>query len=159
MCTSFLSTLGSTTRQLTTCSSLFSFFEYPYYRLKDSKLDRSDSFARFFNHLIFFNACYCFQQPLASSGVATGGLGGTAPTFAEIVLKISLKSMRKWVWGGGSSKCSEKYRAWPNIFIYVSTYLSLACPCWPLILDVRGSFTNTTSCFLLFPLFHTCVKV
>ena len=43
-----------------------------------------------------------------TSGVAMGAWGQLPPTFAKMVLEIFLKSMRKQVWGGGSSRSSEK---------------------------------------------------
>ena len=49
------------------------------------------------------------QENSLVSSVATGTNGGKCPPlFAKIVLEISLRSMGKYLGGGGSSKSSDK---------------------------------------------------
>ena len=49
------------------------------------------------------------------------------PTFARMVLEISLKSMRKQLGGGDSNKSSEKQRVWQKIQL-CHTFIALATP-------------------------------
>ena len=71
--------------------------------------------------------------------MATGGMGAIDPsTFAKMVLEISLKSISKWVWGGGSGKFSEEvegvakeFSFMPRIFVALVTPLDARCNLQP----------------------------